>query len=76
MLNLLSRRRGPSLVLGLVHQGTLLDPRHHVAQLGADFLDRVLGKLGEEHPVEKIGKELRAMMPWLREHRLVDRSKN
>ena len=35
-----------------------------------------LGKLGEEHPVEKIGKELRAMMPWLREHRLVDRSKN
>jgi ketol-acid reductoisomerase len=35
-----------------------------------------LGKLGEEHPVEKIGKELRAMMPWLRETRLVDRSRN
>src|SRR5688572_25601816 len=29
------------LVLGLVHQPVLLDPRHHVAQLGADRLDRV-----------------------------------
>lgn len=25
-------------------------------------------KAGEEHPVEKVGAELRAMMPWLREH--------
>ncbi|HXG67182.1 MAG TPA: ketol-acid reductoisomerase [Blastocatellia bacterium] len=29
-----------------------------------------------EHPIESVGKELRAMMPWLTEKRLVDRGKN
>src|SRR5262249_30299689 len=33
-------------VPALVHQRALLDPRHHVAQLGADLLGRVLGELG------------------------------
>src|SRR5690349_21122463 len=33
-------------VLALVDQRALLDPRHHVAELGADFLDRVFGELG------------------------------
>src|SRR6266852_2635929 len=35
-----------ALILGLVDQGALLDPRHHVAELDADFLDRVGGELG------------------------------
>src|SRR5215470_8103247 len=33
-------------VLRLVDQSALLDPRHHVAELFADLLDRMRGKLG------------------------------
>ncbi|MFT5439710.1 MAG: ketol-acid reductoisomerase [Alphaproteobacteria bacterium] len=29
-----------------------------------------------EHPVEEVGARLRAMMPWIAENRLVDKSKN
>ena len=29
-----------------------------------------------EHPIEEVGERLRAMMPWISEARLVDRSKN
>ena len=29
-----------------------------------------------EHPLEEVGERLRAMMPWITEARLVDRSKN
>jgi ketol-acid reductoisomerase len=35
-----------------------------------------LAKRGEAHPVEQVGERLRAMMPWLKKDRLVDRSKN
>ncbi len=31
---------------------------------------------GEKHPIEKIGKKLRGMMPWLKEQSVVDRKKN
>ena len=37
---------------------------------------RELRKEGEGHQIEKVGKELRAFMPWLASDRLVDRSKN
>jgi ketol-acid reductoisomerase len=37
---------------------------------------RALRKRGEAHPMEKIGAKLRNLMPWLKEERLVDRSKN
>ncbi len=30
----------------------------------------------ESHPIEKVGKELRGMMPWITANRLVDQSKN
>ena len=33
-------------------------------------------KKASEHPIEAIGKELRAMMPWITENRLVDKDKN
>ena len=33
-------------------------------------------KKGEEHPIEEVGKRLRAMMPWLQKDQLVDQSKN
>ncbi len=35
-----------------------------------------LAKRGEAHPIEKVGSELRAMMPWLKKERLVDPTKN
>ncbi len=35
-----------------------------------------LTRQGETHPIEEVGGKLRAMMPWLKESRLVDKSKN
>jgi len=37
---------------------------------------RALRKQGESHPMETVGAKLRNLMPWLKEKRLVDRSKN
>jgi ketol-acid reductoisomerase len=31
---------------------------------------------GETHPIEEVGGRLRAMMPWLKQSRLVDKDKN
>ena len=33
-------------------------------------------RLMAEHPIEVVGEKLRAMMPWIKANRLVDRSKN
>lgn len=35
-----------------------------------------LTRRGEEHPIEEVGRRLRALMPWLAKGRLVDRAKN
>ncbi|MBI3304025.1 MAG: ketol-acid reductoisomerase, partial [Deltaproteobacteria bacterium] len=37
---------------------------------------RELRREGENHQVEKVGARLRAMMPWLQQSRLVDKTKN
>ncbi len=37
---------------------------------------RALRKQGEGHPMEEVGAKLRNLMPWLKDQRLVDRSKN
>ncbi|HDH00908.1 MAG TPA: ketol-acid reductoisomerase, partial [Nitrospirae bacterium] len=34
-----------------------------------------LTRKGAEHPIEKVGSKLRAMMPWLKKGKLVDKSK-
>ena len=34
-----------------------------------------LTRKGEEHPIEQVGAKLRAMMPWLKKGKLVDKSK-
>ena len=34
-----------------------------------------LTKRGENHPIEEVGAKLRAMMPWLKKGKLVDKSK-
>ena len=33
-------------------------------------------KESQEHPIEEIGEQLRGMMPWISENKLVDKSKN
>src|SRR6266496_1034515 len=33
-------------------------------------------KLQREHPIEQVGAELRAMMPWIGKNKLVDKTKN
>ncbi len=35
-----------------------------------------LTKAGEDHPIEEVGTTLRAMMPWLKESKIVDKAKN
>ena len=37
---------------------------------------KAMRRRGAEHPVEKIGEKLRAMMPWIAQNRLVDRARN
>jgi ketol-acid reductoisomerase len=29
-----------------------------------------------QHPIEEVGKKLRAMMPWIAKNKLVDQAKN
>jgi ketol-acid reductoisomerase len=37
---------------------------------------KAMRRRGAEHPVEQIGAKLRAMMPWIAQNRLVDKSRN
>ena len=32
---------------------------------------KALEKKGTEHPIEEVGRKLRGMMPWMKEHRAV-----
>ncbi|PCJ88653.1 MAG: ketol-acid reductoisomerase [Thiotrichaceae bacterium] len=42
---------------------------------GAKNLE-VLRKKGREHQIEKVGAELREMMPWIKANKIVDKAKN
>ncbi len=37
---------------------------------------KAMRRRAAEHPIEAVGEQLRAMMPWIAERRLVDKSKN
>jgi ketol-acid reductoisomerase len=37
---------------------------------------KAMRRRGAEHPVEQVGAKLRAMMPWIGQNRLVDKSRN
>ena len=37
---------------------------------------KALRRIGQAHPIEEVGERLRNMMPWIRENRVVDRTKN
>ncbi|WP_333841524.1 ketol-acid reductoisomerase [Pelomicrobium sp.] len=44
-------------------------------QAGAPKL-KALRRIGKAHPIEVVGEKLRDMMPWIKQNRLVDQSKN
>ncbi|GIX27119.1 MAG: ketol-acid reductoisomerase (NADP(+)) [Burkholderiales bacterium] len=44
-------------------------------QAGAPKL-KALRRMGKAHPIEVVGEKLRDMMPWIKQSRLVDQSKN
>ncbi len=44
-------------------------------QAGAATL-KAKRRIGEAHPIEAVGAKLRAMMPWIKQNRLVDKSVN
>jgi ketol-acid reductoisomerase len=33
-------------------------------------------RMADSHPIEEVGKKLRAMMPWIAANKLVDKAKN
>ncbi len=37
---------------------------------------KAMRRLSGQHPIEQVGERLRAMMPWIRENKLVDQDKN
>jgi ketol-acid reductoisomerase len=37
---------------------------------------KAMRKRSAQHPIEEVGEKLRAMMPWLKQNRLVDKAKN
>ncbi|HIM41578.1 MAG TPA: ketol-acid reductoisomerase, partial [Rhodospirillales bacterium] len=37
---------------------------------------KAMRRRAAEHPIEEVGEKLRAMMPWIAEGALVDKSKN
>ena len=44
-------------------------------QAGATTI-KAMRRLSQEHQIEQVGSRLRAMMPWIEENKLVDKSKN
>ena len=44
-------------------------------QAGAPAL-KAMRRIAAEHPIEEVGTKLRDMMPWIKEKKLVDKSKN
>ena len=42
---------------------------------GAPML-KAMRRLGQEHPIEQVGGQLRDMMPWIKASRVVDRTRN
>jgi ketol-acid reductoisomerase len=78
--------RGPRIINGQVRKhmrelladiqsGRFADEWMAECEAGAPGFKDLESK-AQLHPIEEVGKKLRAMMPWLSDDRLVDRSKN
>ena len=68
-------RAAMSKILADIQDGSFADEWIEEYKAGLPHF-RELRREGENHDVEKVGAELRGLMPWLSEGRLVDRSKN
>jgi ketol-acid reductoisomerase len=55
---------------GQYAQEFLLENKTGVTKMGA------MRRIGREHQIEVVGEKLRAMMPWIKANRLVDKTKN
>ena len=62
-------------VLGEIQSGQFADEWMTECDAGKPNFKK-LEATGEAHEIEKVGKELRAMMPWLKEKQLVNKAKN
>jgi ketol-acid reductoisomerase len=61
-------------ILGEIQSGTFARDWILECRAGKPSFN-ALTRRGEEHPVEQVGAKLRAMMPWLKKGKLVDKSK-
>jgi ketol-acid reductoisomerase len=68
-------RREMRKILGEIQSGQFAKEWILENKAGRPVFNALL-KQGEAHPIESVGAKLRAMMPWLKKQKLVDRSKN
>ena len=62
-------------ILGEIQSGQFADEWMSECDGGKENFKRMEGE-GQAHPIEDVGKRLRAMMPWLQQDRKVDAAKN
>jgi ketol-acid reductoisomerase len=62
-------------ILGEIQSGEFADEWMSECDAGKENFKR-LESAGEHHQIEEVGKQLRAMMPWLSQNRLVNTAKN
>ncbi|TVQ87872.1 MAG: ketol-acid reductoisomerase [Chromatiaceae bacterium] len=62
-------------ILGEIQTGEFAREFISENQAGAPRL-KAMRRLGQEHPIEYVGERLRDMMPWIREQKLVDKTRN
>ena len=62
-------------ILSEVQSGEFAQEFIQENQSGASNLER-LRETGREHPIEKVGANLRDMMPWIKANKVVDQSRN
>jgi ketol-acid reductoisomerase len=68
-------RKAMKAILSEIQSGKFADEWITEYKCGQPHFNE-LRKEAASHPIEQIGEKLRALMPWLGEERLVDRSKN
>jgi len=62
-------------ILGDIQSGNFADEWINEYKCGMPHFSELRKEAGN-HPLEKVGANLRSMMPWLAQNRLVDKSKN
>jgi ketol-acid reductoisomerase len=68
-------RKAMKQILADIQSGKFANEWINESRAGSPHF-RELRKEGEHHPVEEVGRKLRAFMPWLASDRLVDKARN